>query len=177
MCEIFSYSWMNDKLEVRETIKYGKGVYTKKRIIKDDLLSIFGGTVLTVKEELTLPIQIRDIGVQISENHVLGIRNISELEDASYFNHSCEPNAGFRGQIFLVAMRNIMKGEQITFDYAMAIHRAKGVRRQYSLKCNCEAMECRKIITVDDWKNPELQMKYDGYFQWYLQDKINKNKP
>jgi len=94
------------------------------------------------------------------------------LEVASYFNHSCNPNAGFKGQIFLVAMRNIRKGEQITFDYGMVLHEIKNLDKQYKLKCYCGSKKCRRFITFNDWKKPELQKKYFGYFQLYLQEKL-----
>jgi len=32
-----TFSWMNPKLEVRDTKKYGKGVFTKKDIKKDEI--------------------------------------------------------------------------------------------------------------------------------------------
>lgn len=97
----------------------------------------------------------------------------SQLENAVFFNHSCDPNSGFKGQMFLVAMRNIKKGEQVTFDYAMVLSKAKNVSF-YKIKCFCGSKNCRGYVTEDDWKKPELQKKYDGYFQWYLQDKIKR---
>jgi hypothetical protein len=34
-------------------------------------------------------------------------------------NHSCEPNVGFAGNIILVAMREVIAGEELTTDYAL----------------------------------------------------------
>ena len=31
-------------------------------------------------------------------------------------------------------------------------------------------------MTGSDWQNPELQMRYAGYFSWFLQDKIDRQK-
>ncbi len=95
------------------------------------------------------------------------------MEDAFFFNHSCEPNAGIKGQIFLVAMRDIEPDEEVTFDYAMCLHRVEGLP-PYRLECLCSYDNCRKIITDDDWKLSELQKKYDGWFSWYLQEKIDR---
>lgn len=163
---------MSPKLEVRNTGKYGKGVFAKRNIKKDEILAIFGGYILSAKEELKLPNEFRDQGVQISENFVLTIIKKDEIEDGGYFNHSCNPNSGFKGQIFLVAMKNINSGNQVTFDYAMALSKMeKG--KPYKVRCLCGSKNCRNFIKEDDWKNPELQIKYNGYFQWYLQEKIN----
>jgi hypothetical protein len=128
---------------------------------------------MTLEEESHLPKEINDIACQISENFVLGIRKKTELEPASFFNHSCNPNSGFKGQIYLIALKKIRGGEEITFDYGMVLHKAKGVT-PYKLKCLCGSKNCREYITADDWKQPELQKRYDGYFQWYLQEKISK---
>lgn len=167
------FSWMNPNLEVRGTSECGKGVFTKNKIKKNEILAIFGGYILTLKEEEKLPDEFSDHGVQISDDFVLTVINKEEIEDAGYFNHSCNPNAGYNGQIFLVAMRNIKKDEEITFDYAMVLYESKNAKK-YSMKCLCGHKKCRKIITDNDWKIKDLQKKYDGYFQFYLQERINK---
>lgn len=170
-----TYSWMHPNVEVKNLSLSGKGIFANKKILKDDIISVFGGYVITRQEELLLPEEFNDEGVQIGENFIMGIKDASELEDASYINHSCNPNAGYKGQIFLVAMRDIMPDEEITFDYAMCLFHMEG-EEKYSFECACNSNDCRKIITDDDWKSPILQKKYDGYFQWYLQDKIQKIK-
>ncbi|MFA6047800.1 MAG: SET domain-containing protein-lysine N-methyltransferase [Parcubacteria group bacterium] len=167
------FSWMNPKLEVRETEKYGKGVFAKEDIEKNELLAIFGGYVLTLEEEEGLSGEFADTGVQIHDDFVLTSKE--QKEDTDCFNHSCDPNAGYNGQIFLVAMENIEKEKEVTFDYAMVLHKAEK-SREYKIKCLCGSEKCREYITENDWKIPELQKKYDGYFQYFLQEKINKLK-
>jgi SET domain-containing protein len=170
-----SFSWINHNLKVCDTKNYGKGVFAKRGIKKNELLAVFGGYIKKLSEEKKLPKEIQDEGVQINENFSLGIIKKVQFEEASFFNHSCDPNAGFKGQIFLVAMKNIKKGEQICFDYAMVLSKSKNAKF-YKLRCLCGSKNCRKYITDNDWKKPELQKKYEGYFQWYLQEKINKIK-
>lgn len=105
------FSWMNPNLEIRKTEKYGKGVFAKKDIKKNAMLAIFGGYIMTTQEEEKLPKKIKDYGVQIHNDFVLGIRDARDIKnDKTLFNHSCSPNAGFKGQIFLVAMKNIGGG-------------------------------------------------------------------
>jgi SET domain-containing protein len=166
---------MNPKLEVRDIKKYGKGVFAKENIKKNEMLAIFGGYVKSNIEESQLKESVSDEGHQISENFSLGVLSPEELENASFFNHSCEPNAGFKGQIFLVAMKNIRKDQQVCFDYAMVLSKTKGLKF-YKMKCECGSKNCRGFITDNDWRNRDLQKKYAGYFQWYLQEKIKKFK-
>lgn len=132
-------------------------------------MAIFGGKLIHAIEE------VGDYGIQIDETFVINSldNETQEMENAFFFNHSCSPNAGIKGQIFLVAMRDIKPDDEATFDYAMCLHRVDGLP-PYRLECLCGADNCRKIITDDDWKLPELQQKYSGYFSWYLQEKIDK---
>ncbi|MDO8486171.1 MAG: SET domain-containing protein [Candidatus Staskawiczbacteria bacterium] len=163
------YSWMNPKLEVRDTEKYGKGVFAKEKLKKDEMLAVFGGYIMTLDEESKLPPKIRDSAHQIGDDIVIGVNRGADKQRVDFFNHSCNPNAGFKGQIFLVAMRDIKSNGQVTLDYAMTL----GGEIPYQLKCFCGLKNCRKIITNHDWKNFRLQNKYKGYFQYYLQEKIN----
>lgn len=161
------FSWMNPDLEVRETGKYGKGVFAKKDIKKGELLAIFGGYIVKIKDEL------EDSGIQISEDFVL--TSLDHLEATDFINHSCNPNSGIKENLFLISMCKIKKGEQVTFDYAMCLY-SKTKKENYKINCLCGSKNCRKIITSNDWKKKELQKKYNGYFQWFLQEKINKLK-
>lgn len=170
-----SFSWMNPNLEIKETEIYGKGVFAKKNIKRDETLAIFGGYIKSIVEEEALEDSVSDEGVQISEEFCLGILEARDLENASFFNHSCNPNAGFKGQIFLVAIKNIKKDEQVTFDYAMVLSKTKNAKF-YKMKCFCGSKYCRGYVTDNDWRKPELKKKYNGYFQWYLQEKINNLK-
>lgn len=165
-----SYSWMNPKLAARKTSKAGMSIYTKEPISKNEQLAVFGGRVMTIDDESKLPKKIQDYSLQISEDLVIGIYSKEFVGPAEFFNHSCQPNAGFDGQIFLVAMRNIKPGEEITFDYAMTI----AGDEPYKLECMCGNKNCRGFITNLDWKKRSLQKKYNGYFQWYIQKLINK---
>jgi len=167
------YSWLNHKLEVRDTEKYGKGIFTNTGVKKDDVLAVFGGYVMRIEEEENLSKDCEDSGVQIMDDFVIASKDAEE--DTDFFNHSCEPNAGFKGQIFLVAMMDIEKDCEVTFDYAMVLHPSKGAH-SYKMKCFCGLDKCRGYITESDWENEILQKKYKGYFQYYLQDKINRVK-
>ncbi len=111
--------------------------------------------------------------MQIEERFVLGRRGAMEPEPADFFNHSCEPNCGFKGQIFLVAMRPIRKGEEVTFDYAMVVSESVSSNIVFEMHCRCQTKSCRRIITENDWKLPLLQQKYKGFFSHYLQEKID----
>lgn len=158
------FSWMNPKLEIRETQKYGKGVFAKENVGKGEKVAIFGGYIVKLDEET------EDTGIQIEEDLILA--SLDHIEPTDLINHSCNPNCGVKGQIFLVSMRDINKDEQITFDYAMCLY-SKSEKDFYSFKCVCGETDYREVVTSNDWKIPNLQEKYNGYFELYLQEKIN----
>ena len=98
-----------------------------------------------------------DYDIQIDNNLFFAARR-DEVEDADFLNHSCEPNSGIKDRLKIVVMRDINIGEEITFDYAMS------ESSKFSMRCKCGSKKCRKIITGDDWKIPELQKRYKGFF-------------
>lgn len=170
------FCYLNPKAKVSISGIGGKGIFAKKRIKKGELIAIWGGRVMNKKEITKLKkiyygnTSLYWFTVQVYNNFYLAPKNIRELEDADFFNHSCNPNAGIKGQISLVAMRNIFPGEEITFDYATT---DCGFIK---FKCNCGGKDCRIIITKDDWKNPKFQRKYQGYISSYIKEKIKKQK-
>ena len=163
------FSWMNPKLEVRDTEKYGKGVFAKENLKKDETLFVMGGYVLDIEGENRLKGFPADKAIEISEDFSFCplTQEDMELMPQHYVNHSCEPNSGWHGQVFLVAMRDINVGEEITQDYAMIICSNENSNAYFTMKCKCGSKNCRKIIDEEGWKNPELQKRYEGYFQSY----------
>jgi SET domain-containing protein len=166
-------NWLNPILEVRNSKIGGRGVFAKENIIRGTRLAIFGGRIMLIDEIRNLPGHLQGYTMQIEERFVLGPPlNSIEPDETDFFNHSCEPNSGFKGQMFLVAMRDIKKNEEITFDYAMAVSESVGSDFVFEMECKCGSSNCRKKITENDWKLPEIQKKYYGFFSQYLQDKI-----
>src|SRR5262249_39801756 len=105
--------------------------------------------------------------LQIADGLFLAPVTEDEFEHLMMFlNHCCEPNVGVQGQIVFVAMRDIAVGEELTLDYATIDQDAE------PMACRCGSRSCRGLITRDDWKKPELQEKYGGYFAWHLLQKM-----
>lgn len=190
---------MNPKLEISETNKYGKAstavlhkdtkvyrktgkynkaIFAKEDIRKGEMLFVMGGYILTIEDDNKAKGVVADKAIEISDIFFVGPRKPSDLDrmPQHYVNHSCDPNAGFKGQIFMVAMRNIREGKEITYDYAMVMNAHPASNTYFKMKCLCGTKKCRGTITEDDYKRPELQERYDGYFQWFLQERIRKLK-
>ena len=144
--------------------KGGRAVIASRRLAKDSVLAVWGGDVIRLEELKRRPFDVRRLTLQIDEDAFL----VSTTEGpADWVNHSCEPNAGLRGQVTLVAMRTIERGEEICFDYSMA----DGCDYD-EFTCHCGVPSCRGLISGEDWKRPELLERYAGYRSPYLERRI-----
>jgi hypothetical protein len=168
-----THSWLHPGLEKRKSDAQGWGVFARMDIRKGDRLAIFGGKIMLIDEMYQIPEEMQRYTMQIEDRFVLGPAG-TVPEDTDFFNHSCDPNSGFKGQVFLVAMRDIIAGEEITFDYGMTVAESVGSDMIFAMDCSCGSPRCRKKITEQDWMLPELQVRYQGYFSPYIQDKIEK---
>lgn len=158
-----SPSFANPKLEPRATAA-GLGMFCLAPIARGEVLAVFGGTVCTLADLDTRFREQRHLSVQVED----GLYLVPERGGpGDYFNHSCDPNAGVRGQITLVAMRDISVGEQVCYDYAMTDGSPYD-----EFDCRCGAKACRGRVTGDDWKLPELRERYGGYFSAYLRGRM-----
>jgi uncharacterized protein len=164
-------SYYSPKLEARTIIAKGHyGVFASEPIRMGELLIMWGGTVIHEKEYLIFPRDFVRLTVQI-EDHLFLITKPGEEGPGDYINHSCNPNAGISGNIGVVAMRDIAANEEVCYDYAMT----DGTSYD-EFTCACGAPNCRGRITGDDWRNPILWERYDGYFSFYLQRRIEQLK-
>ncbi len=160
-----SFSYLNQKCEARDHAEGGCGVFAKSAIAKGDLVSLWGGRIVRKDEfDPSLPRFTQRV-LQVDED--LYLLTAEEKEPNDCFNHSCEPNLGFFGQIGLVALRDIKAGEELNFDYAMS---DGGPYDEF--ECFCGSPICRGKITGEDWRLPELWEKYKGYFSPYLARRI-----
>jgi len=143
----------------------GRGVYTTRPIAKGETVTVWGGDVLNRAQLEQCSWLQQTHAVQVEEG--LYLTPHREPEDADCFNHSCEPNVGVQGQIVLVAMRDIASGEELCFDYATT-----DSSDYDEFNCACGAPSCRGVVRGDDWKRPDLQAKYQGFFSLYLQRRM-----
>lgn len=163
---------MNPKLREKKS-HVGNGTFAGKLIKKDELIAVFGGHVISLDDEKKLPSSLSDIAIQIEKKFVIGPINSVNANNGDFFNHSCDANAGIKGQISLYAMRDIKKDEEVSFDYGTVLF-TTNKKPTYKMNCLCGAKNCRGVITDHDWKNKFVQKKYKGFFPFYIQEEIKK---
>jgi uncharacterized protein len=163
-------SYLSPRLEARSLPAKGEyGVFAREPVKAGELIAMWGGMVIPGEELYKLPEHQQSLSVQVEEDLYLVTTRPSP---ADRVNHCCNPNAGLRGQTVVVAMRDIAPGEEVCIDYAMCDSTPYD-----EFECACGAVNCRGRITGDDWRNPLLWQRYEGFFSPYLQRRIEQLKP
>jgi len=167
----FNLTYFSSKIEKRISPIQGRGLFAKADIEKGEVVVVKGGYVLTKSQRDEIGKELGPSEIQITEHLFIGPTAETEREGSMmHLNHSCEPNLGVQGQIVFVALRDIKANEELTVDYAMTDD------EDYEMECQCGAETCRGVITGTDWRKPQIQRKYNGYFSWFIQRKIEAAK-
>lgn len=154
--------------EIRNPNK-GFGLYAVRLIPAGTTVCIWGGDVVNFAALKARDPVHQMHSVQIDDEFYLVPTGATELPDL--LNHSCDPNTGIKGQITVVAIRDIAPGEELSFDYAMTDG------SQYDeFHCACGTALCRGKVTGNDWMRPDLQARYRGWFSYYLQRRIDTQR-
>lgn len=173
-----SFSWVTPKLTLADSNISGLGYTANANIRKDELLIVQSGQCVHVSDIDNPNLASRwYTGFQIEKSvylYPLETQSGPFLDGVFRVNHSCNPNAGFRGQISLVAMRDIQSGEEITYDYVMTDVETDLEEAWEAEQCLCGADLCRKTITGHDWRLPDLQKRYQGYFSQHVANAIKQ---
>ena len=169
-------SWTSKKIISKHSEVSGSGVFANADIKKNERVAVFGGFVVAIEEldnikenDVNAHGVILEIGYQIEDDLILSPIKEEQYSVIEYLNHSCQPNCGFSGALNLVAITDIKKGHELFMDYAMSI-----TLDIFDMECECGSNNCREFISGNDWTILELQEKYKGYFQPYIEKKITQ---
>ena len=162
-------SFLSPKAAVKASPIHGRGLFAVEAIRAGEIVCVKGGHIFHRAQLQNVAALLGPAEIQITDDLFIGPLTPEEREGGMIFsNHSCDPNIGVKAQIVFVAMRDIAPGEELTHDWATTDDDT------YEIECRCNAPNCRKVITGQDWRNKALQEKYRGFMSWYLQEKIDK---
>lgn len=88
-----------------------------------------------------------------------------------YINHSCTPNVGLKGKDYVITMREIQEGEELSIDYSIT----EGDSR-WRLRCRCKQENCRTWIRGIRFLPWEFFEAYKSYIPVYLKELYLKEK-
>jgi hypothetical protein len=160
-------SWLDPRLEIRESQVEGKGMFAMEPIEAGEVIVVWGGKVFTREE---VEAGLAQGTVWIGEDAFLGADAGHPGDDpADYMNHSCDSNIWMIDEVTLIARRAIPSQEEVTIDYALFEGYEDFVM---SWECRCGSPLCRKRITGRDWRSQELQERYAGHFSPFINERI-----
>ena len=83
-----------------------------------------------------------------------GPKDINYLSLPWHMNHSCSGNVGFDENDNFITLKYVRAGEELCYDYSLIV-----TNPIFKLRCKCGAKNCRKLISGNDWKDPEYRKK------------------
>ncbi len=148
---------------VKKTNKKNGGVFAAKDFKKGEIILYIKGRVVSKPELFAMSDYFNNHSGTIGKDKYL-IFGYPE----KYINHSCSPNV-FEYKRKVIAIRNIGKGEEISFDYSICSI------DDWRMRCHCGSKNCRKIVRGDFFKLPkELQIKYLPYLDGWFKEEFKK---
>ena len=165
--DIWPHRWITSKASPQKSPIDGLGMFATEPIAKGEVVAVYGGIIvpkINIEEYREKLGAIR--GIQIDEGFFI----CPTEKKGGLFNHSCEPNLGYKNTIIIVAMKDIELGDELVFDYGMSESNFK------PYTCTCGSQNCRNTITPNDWEDKELQNKHGKYFATYLKNRINDSQ-
>ncbi len=125
---------------------HGTGGFARADIPSGTRIIEYVGEIITKQESLARCERNNEYIFAIDEAHDLD-GNV-DWNPARFLNHSCEPNCEAQlmdGRIWLVAIRKIRAGEEITFNYCYDLEDYR------EHPCRCGAVSCVGYIVAEEF--------------------------
>lgn len=148
---------MAKKIYVGNSRINGKGLFSNRNIKKGEIVFIMKGRLVKMNN-----FNRKEI---IETPNIVGVDKdlwIDPVKPYMYINHSCNPNTSVRGKVTFVALRDILKGEEVTFDYSISEDSS------WKMHCSCGEKCCRKIIRSVRFLPQEVFNRYFPVFPTYF---------
>ena len=136
---------------VKQNGKLGLGVFAAEDIPAGTRIAVFTGERYQSATALGLPDVMRDHAIQIgAQEYVFGYKGL-----AHRLCHSCDPNCGIRNLTEIFAVREVMAGEELTWDY-----RCSENSNWVLETCLCGADRCTGTVANFDSLPPDMKSEY-----------------
>ena len=169
--------WIDPRVEIRQSPIQGKGMFASAPIKQGEVVNIWGGTLLLTEEDIAGD-QAKEwrakgyVWATIGEGlYLAALLNEDEEDLTNFINHSCDPNVWMKDEVTLVTRRDIVVGEELTIDYAMGEGTEEWVG---PWECRCGSELCRGRYTGSDWRQKELQERYQNHFSPFICERIRR---
>ena len=114
------------------------GLICNQNIPPNTIIARAGGRVLSSVKDIPKTARYATL---IDENIYLAPPDYGNMGNLCFVNHSCDSNMARIGGLIFVSKRKIVKGEELTLDYAPLIATVPN----WSMECNWGSPNCRKV--------------------------------
>lgn len=147
---------------------FGRGLFASQPFQPGQTVLSFTGPVLDHAEVLALG-DDQAFALQIGPDAYL-----DTMPPGRYTNHSCDPNAGIVRDRVLIALRPILTGQEIQFDYSTTMS-----EDHWTMECRCGHPSCRRVILDFHHLPPITQNRYLqlGIVQRFIVSEVRRRCP
>lgn len=165
-------SWYDARVQIHHSTIAGGGMFAAEPIRAGEVVAIVGGAPMTTAEFAAYRASVtRWNAHQIDEDaHLVDLIQSPERVEGS-LNHSCDSNLWMGDEVTITARRDIAAGEELTLDYALT---TVDPTWRLDQPCRCGAADCRRVVTGDDWRLPEVQARYADHFTPFINERIRR---
>ena len=174
---------MSKKVVVRKAGKKGKGVFALKDFKQGEV--ILRNDVTKKKryslKEMDKLIKEGKMSEEDTEHcDYIGYgKYVIDFSPLSYVNHSCDPKAYVEfkrlGKQKLIAIKQIKKGEELTYDYSIQAVDCIDGKNPRKMRCHCKSKECRKIVQGDFFKlSKKIQLQKLLFLPTWVKKRYHK---
>lgn len=149
----------SEYIVVRRSRIHGTGVYARKDVPKGARVIEYTGEKVTKKESdrrSRLPLENNADNPEMGAVYLFELNKRYDVDGyvdfntARLINHSCDPNCEsdiIRGKIWIIALRDIKKGEELTYNYNY------GWEDYEDHECQCGTYRCvGYILNEEHWR-------------------------
>lgn len=135
---------------VKESVIHGKGVFAASDIRKGTPIIEYKGEHISDEEasaRYTDDNGVHHHTVLFSIDNDMVIDAQTNGNDARFINHSCDPNCEAvqygKDRIFIEAIKNMKKGQELTYDYHLQVDKPHTKKKMQQYVCHCGSKNCR----------------------------------
>jgi len=148
---------------IRKSSIHQRGVFARRDIVKESPVIEYVGEKITKAESTRRGLELMEKAAKSggASVYIFTLNKKYDLDGgkswnpARLINHSCDPNCEAfitRGRVWIYAKRDIVKGEELTFNYGF------GLETWEDHPCRCGSAKCVGYILHEDFW-PDLKRK------------------
>lgn len=135
---------------MKKSLISGMGVFSTRLIKMGERICFMEGREMNINEaikRIKKGTQNNGDLLQIDNNMYMRMMELNRC-----VNHSCNPNSFIRGKNELITLKDILKEEEITYDYSTTMWEDKEELKNnfdedvWTMNCSCGSQNCRKVI-------------------------------